>query len=138
MSWPFRQPGHRLKILCGPQFTDGLPLNLDSLRDLKGLTLQEIARATGIAPRYLEAIEQEVFATSQGASTIPAIYVSMPARSASAKQHYLTAITVGRFRRPCRSLCLRKAAAQERVYAKPWSTCSPTWSQSPRPSISPN
>ena len=41
-------------------------LNLDSLRDFKGLTLQEIARATGIAPRYLEAIEQEEFATLPG------------------------------------------------------------------------
>jgi cytoskeletal protein RodZ len=37
-------------------------LNLLSVRKSRGLTLEEIARATRIAPRYLRAIEAEDFA----------------------------------------------------------------------------
>jgi cytoskeletal protein RodZ len=41
-------------------------LSLASIRERKGLTLDEIARATRIAPRYLQAIEVEEFAMLPG------------------------------------------------------------------------
>lgn len=41
-------------------------LNLASIREQRGLTLEEIARSTRIAPRFLQAIETEEFAMLPG------------------------------------------------------------------------
>src|SRR5258706_15415957 len=51
------------------QATERIPsagLRLASARERKGLTLEEIARCTRIAPRYLQAIEEEEFAMLPG------------------------------------------------------------------------
>ena len=49
--------------------TESLPyacLSLASVRERKGLTLEQIAQSTRIAPRYLQAIEAEEFAMLPG------------------------------------------------------------------------
>jgi len=43
-----------------------MPLNLASVRQRRGLTLEQIAQSTRIAPAYLQAIETEEFAKLPG------------------------------------------------------------------------